>query len=537
MSCQVPLSVPDSSERMLRAGELRMRQLVEEMSSGVLLTDGQGVIRQVNPAARYLLNLCGQVEGEAVNRLAPFVMNRLRQPIDRLLFQQVEFDELIHMPDGEHIRQIRIKGRAVHEIGLPAQEFLFLMEESLSTEDRDHERVRLAEKLKRSQRMESFGLLAAGISHDINNVLTCVMGGAEILGEQLVERSGELQLAARQIADAAEHGAMMTRKVLSMARLEEGVHAPVNLSDVIKDVLLLLRRGLGPGIRIDLVQRDEELLIMGDTTSLHQVLLNLVMNARDALNGSGTLRIAAERCRMGDVRESFRLYRGGSLEILPAPDLDDECPVIRLEVQDNGCGMEPALLGQVFDPFFTTKDTDKGTGLGLHMVKEIALQTSGWLGLQSEPGTGTRFTMAFPMVRGGERLPDSKCGKLDLKPGQGTILVVEDDENVRKTMLEILGFLGYKAESAEDGLAAMELYRQDPNQWDLVLMDLKMPRMDGVETLRRMFLMNGQQRVLVSTGYASGDLIMRLKTLGSIPLINKPVRMAELSQELSRLMS
>jgi nitrogen-specific signal transduction histidine kinase/CheY-like chemotaxis protein len=398
--------------------------------------------------------------------------------------------------------------------------------------------LHLADKLRRSQRMESFGLLAAGITHDINNVLACVMGGAELLDATLENASDQTRRVLGQILNASERGASMTRKILSMARLEEGVPAPVKLSSVIQDVAGLMERSLEPGVSIQLDLPEQDLAVRGDTTSLHQIMLNLLLNAREALKGKGEIRITLEPGSMGELRSRIQSSAGTVWEVLPAYRLDDESPVMHLQIADSGCGMSSGLMHDVFDPFVSTKDPGKGTGLGLHMVRELVQQADGWLACASREGQGTAFSVAFPLYDGqAAAMPSAATESVSLEMGAGRILVVEDDPNVRRTMVEILQFLGYTTDSAVDGLEAMEMYQQSPAAWDLVLMDLKMPRMDGVETLRRMFMLNAAQRVLVSTGYANSDLVSQLEGLGEIPLISKPVRMTQLSQELKRLMN
>jgi two-component system, cell cycle sensor histidine kinase and response regulator CckA len=525
------------SERVLQHTEARFHSLMEALADGVLLAEPGGCIRAVNGAFHRLLETGGRALGCDLRQFAPLRRLGLGPELLALLGAGVEFERQVEVGLGGEPRACRVQGRTVRSPGGELLEVYLLVRDESAVTRLGEERSKLQLQLQRSQRMESFGLLAAGIAHDLNNVLSCIMGAADMLLAEQLDPVSRLRLA-QQVVEASERGAEMTRKVLSLARQEDGRRQPVNAGQVARDVFVLLRRSIDPRIEIELEVESGPLGVLADTASLHQILMNLGVNARDAMPAGGRLQVRCQRLGAREALADAPAFSGASLRTELA-ERWRESPagwVVRVEVLDNGTGMPPERLPWIFDAFYTTKAVEQGTGLGLSMVRQTVLELEGWLDVSSSLGQGTSFRVHLPLLDEGLR-PQSAGAAEALTQGKGRVLLVDDDEVVRQTTGEMLQALGYEVRTAGDGIAALERYSDDPNGWDLVLLDLMMPRMDGLETLRRIVQLRPEQRVLIATGYANQSILADLQRVAEVPVLMKPFRFAELSARIAGLLA
>ena len=376
------------------------------------------------------------------------------------------------------------------------------------------ERKRAEDQLREAQKLDAVGRLAGGMAHEINNMMTVVLGFCEfLLKDSKLPPDGLDDV--REIRHAAERAAGITRQVLAFSRQQIMQSEPLDLNAIVGDTETMLRRLLETPVEIVTRLTPGLPPIQGDRNHLGQVLVNLALNARDAMPNGGRLTIATETSRLSD------------------PDLVDHdgTPVppgeyVALRISDTGVGMDPLTVGRVFEPFFTTKPVGQGTGLGLSTVYGIVKQSHGFIWVTTEPGEGSTFTVAFPRshvpVGSGSRATEPR-----LTPVQGgeRILVVEDEPLVGSVTCRALEMMGYTVERADDGDAAISrISREDLPRVDLVLTDIMMPRIGGPELGRRLRLSDPNLPVLFMSGHPSEEMIHRGLLGGGEHFIQKPFR-------------
>lgn len=397
------------------------------------------------------------------------------------------------------------------------------------------ERRKLEEQLRHAQKMEAVGQMAGGVAHDFNNLLTAVLCNLALVRLPEDHPSAPHLAAAEQ---AVVRAAEVTGKLLGYARRNQLVSVPVHPNDAFKEAVSLLRHTLDPRIKMVVDVEPDCVPFQADPALLSQVLLNLCLNARDAMPGGGTLTLSASSV---DVTEA---------EAAMLPDEARPGRFVRLRVADTGSGMTDEVKARMFEPFFTTKEIGKGTGLGLPMVHGIVKQHRGWLTFTSEPGVGTRLDLFFPPATGeveiGRRpiqrswhtisLPDVSPSPPPVLPlpeptepllngTRTTILLVDDEQMIRDIGQIVLGRAGFSVLTAEDGAEAVEIFAREHATIDLVILDVTMPRMSGRDAFRRLVEIDPDVRVLFSTGYSSEDIA---ELDGSVGLLGKPYRAHEL---------
>lgn len=514
-----------------------LQTLLKQVGTGVLLADRQGIIRELNGPARELLDVQGSVVGRSLRHFVPLAACGLSAPVQALLDRLEAFEGEILLSGNKafSMRRSRVRGLPVQDRDGRLQDFLLVLDPPLEGPLDDVERTRLLNQLQRSQRMESFGLLAAGIVHDLNNVLACIMGAAELLDSHGTLDAESASLVA-QIAEATSRGALMTRKVLRVARLEDGGRETVQFNQVVRDVAVLMRRSVDPRISIRMELDSADSTVRAETTVLHQLLMNLCVNARDAMPEGGEMSLSTRRGTVMDLRDARREAGGLWMGEAQMAGLDPGRQLVQVEVRDTGTGIDLACLHRIFDPFFTTKEEGLGTGLGLAMVRKSVEELGGCLCVTTLKDWGTQFRLFFPWVDDmASRMPSLPKTERETVKGQGRVMVVDDDEVVRGTMCDLIRTLGYDVVPMPDGLAAVEAFMADSTGWDLVLLDLMMPRMDGMEALRRIRALKDDQAVLVVTGFAGQQNLQRLEQIAHVPLLMKPVKIRELSHWISDL--
>jgi PAS domain S-box-containing protein len=360
------------------------------------------------------------------------------------------------------------------------------------------ERKKLELQFRRSQRLESIGTLASGIAHDLNNVLTPILMAVKLLRKERPPADREVLLNAAQAS--VERGAQMVKQLLSFAGGMEGERVAVDLRYVVGEVRSLLQHTLPKAIQIEVRTPGELWTVRGDATQLSQVLMNLCVNARDAMPRGGRLTIALE---------NTRLHEGLSAVV---PDAHPG-PYVLMQVSDTGMGIPQELLERVFDPFFTTKEMGKGTGLGLSTAMGIVKSHGGFINIYSEEGQGTRINVFLPALESPESI-DSLSYKPATQSAAGAgecVLVVDDEEAIRRTAQIALQSNGYKTICAAGGAEAVAIYGQRGSEVDVVLLDMMMPGMDGLATIRSIRTMNPDARIVATSGLhvkgRSGDAI------------------------------
>ncbi|WP_224982545.1 response regulator [Geomonas agri] len=379
------------------------------------------------------------------------------------------------------------------------------------------ERQLMEEQLRQAQKMEAVGQLAGGVAHDFNNVLTVIAGYANILKMDLIPESDQHGLA-EQIVAAAERAAQLTRGLLAFSRKQAMSPQRCDLGDIVCHVEQFLGRVIGEDIQLKTEILPEPLPVQVDLAQIEQVLINLAANARDAMPGGGVFTIAT------GMREGGGHGVGGTAG-----------PHAVIIVADNGEGMDEETSRRIFEPFFTTKEVGKGTGLGMAIVYGIVQQHKGNITVSSNPGQGTVFTIELPLVEAGAALQPVAAQTTSPQTGSETILVAEDDPNVRSLVDMVLSRHGYQVILAEDGEEVVHRFRAEQDGIELVLMDIIMPRKNGIEAYAEIKKIQPEAKVLFTSGYTA-DFIQSRGMKEGVELIMKPVQPMELLRKVREVL-
>jgi PAS domain S-box-containing protein len=386
----------------------------------------------------------------------------------------------------------------------------------------------LQKQFHRAQRLEAIGTLASGIAHDLNNILSPILMAAGLLRSDTQSPSGQRML--NIIESSAERGAGIVKQVLTFARGAEGERVLIQPKHLIGELGKIMGQTFPKNIEVVTNFPPDLWPVIGDATQLHQVLLNLCVNARDAIlashpapNGMEPQRVLTLAAENTVVDEHFASTNPGAVY----------GPHIVLRVSDTGTGMTPEVMDRIFDPFFTTKEPGQGTGLGLATVLGIVKSHRGFLTVQSEIGRGTAFKVFLP-AEIGDHLPSKDDAPPPAPPrGKGElILVVDDEPPIREALVKTLESCNYRCFTAEDGSDALALYFARRGEIDVVLTDLAMAQMDGVRLVRSLRRIDPGVRVVVSSGHIQREVAQELETLGVKVLIEKPYNADQLLRAL-----
>ena len=377
------------------------------------------------------------------------------------------------------------------------------------------------EQLIHAQKMEAVGTLAGGIAHDFNNILLVITGYCELLLMSL--RTTDQHYASVQVIQkAAFRAADLVKQMLTFSRASETNPAPMKLNLQIEDEVSLLDRTIPKTIEIRMDLDPELKMINADSTQIDQIVLNLAINARDAMPEGGALTLRARNVTLDED------YCSRNLEVSPGE-------YVELSVSDTGTGMEKSIQERIFEPFFTTKDPGSGTGLGLSMVFGIVKAHGGHITCHSQPGAGTTFGVYFPVAEEVQEAKDGLIKKPD-HTGNETILIVDDEEMIRKFAGEMLEIIGYTVITAENGLKALEIYSQQAETIDLVILDLNMPIMNGIECLEAMAAVNPGLKALIATGYWVDSETKERLAKHAKGLISKPFKTEEFLRLIRKIL-
>jgi len=376
----------------------------------------------------------------------------------------------------------------------------------------EHKQMLLEQEMLHVQRLESLGVLAAGVAHDFNNLLTIIMGNADLLDRQTNEISREKEQITR-IVNAARGAADLCHKLLDYAG--KGGHAikRVNLSGMVNETLDLLRSTVSRQIQLNVSLEKACTYVTGDATLLRQVILNLGMNAAESINGKGAVWMSVHRMQVDAATLAFCI---GTNDMV-------EGEYICLEVRDTGCGMDTKTLNRIFEPFFTTKAT--GRGLGMGALLDIINAHQGGIQVESAPAKGTRFRVFLPLEK---TLPESPCEAVpnlednQVPDGCGMVLIADDESDILEMAGCILENAGYTILLAENGREAVDLFRQHSDAISLVVMDKTMPVMDGTEAIREIRHTHQDVPVLIATGHGKGEMASLLRDGTANEMLAKP---------------
>ncbi|MEW6734809.1 MAG: response regulator [Acidobacteriota bacterium] len=378
------------------------------------------------------------------------------------------------------------------------------------------EQRKLEQQLLHAQRLESIGTLTGGIAHDFNNLLAGILGYSELLKKKLDSSSGKLYNYASIIEQSARHGAELAQRLVAFARGGNLKSQTIDLNAVVEDTLKLLIRALGRSIEVESHLDAKLSPIEANSTLVQQILMNLCINARDAMPEGGKLTVLTKNFLLEEGAVPLGILRPGQFATLI--------------VEDTGTGMDQRTLERIFEPFFTTKEVGKGTGLGLAMVANIVKEAKGHIKVESELGKGTCFRIYLPVSA--QNWSEMEQTSSQITGGSETILVVDDEETLRYLAKDLLEAYGYRVLLAADGPEALDIYRRQCDEIALVLLDMVMPRMGGREIYHKLLEINPKAKVVLASGYCPAEEMDQIWTEGIMGFVQKPYQINDLAAEL-----
>ncbi|MCW0234367.1 MAG: PAS domain S-box protein [Ferrovibrio sp.] len=501
-----------------RESEARFRLLVDSITDyAIFLMDAEGMVLTWNTGAQ---NLTGVMPEEAIGKTRDvYYAEEARlndSPANALL---IAADKGRYVSEEWRVRKDGSKFwasvviSALRDTDGELRGFVNItrdMSERRQAED-------LRDQLRQAQKMEALGQLTGGVAHDFNNLLAVIVGNLELLTDRVSDQESHRLI--EQALRNAERGAELTRRLLAFGRQQTLKPARIDVNELVQGILDMLRRTLGDSISIQPALELDVYMVEVDPYQLENAILNIALNARDAMQGNGTLVIRTAITHLTEPR------------VMPTR----VAPVgtyVMVGVRDTGCGMSPDVAARVFEPFYTTKDVGKGSGLGLSMVYGFILQSGGYVELDSMPGAGTEFRLYLPALEGdllSARRPENE-------PGRRLVLCVDDNADVRATMTALLGSLGFAVLPAATAADALEELRRGL-PIDLLLTDIQMPGgMNGIELADRVLAKKPGMPILFMSGSAGEEQLHHTRYFGISEILPKPVRKAALAEALKKML-
>lgn len=524
------ISQRKASEQALKESEEKYRSIFENMAEGIYQVTEAGDFVSVNDALVKMLGYSSFADFSSLNYQTGFFYNNqdlaevIRHSHHAQLTKYVEVT--LRRKDGSPL-MVNLNPRIVRDDNGKIKYYEVIVIDVSDLKQTESERKKLEQQLIQTQRLESLGTLAGGIAHDFNNVLSMILMAAESM-KILSKDNDKLLRYSDMVSSSAERGAAIAKQLLLFARSENIDLQPVDLTHVITEVSDLLLHSFPKSIRIQTRFEAEHVLVLGNSGQIQQVIMNLSINGRDAMVE-----------KIGDSGEEGVLTL--ALQEVSGWDLTDEFPEARLEpyllltISDTGTGIEDGTLQRIFEPFFTTKERGKGTGLGLSIVHGIIRGHQGFITVKSEPGKGTTFYVYFPTIQASGFYGQSDDPGMDSR-GKGTILVVDDEELIRETLTEILKNAGYQILTGENGVEALEVYKKHRDKIDLIISDMGMPHMNGMELFKNLKSLDPEVRLIFSTGYLEHGSKSDLLQKGAKDVIFKPFRVQDLLNTITAAM-
>jgi signal transduction histidine kinase len=512
-------------ERQKSEAELRWRTAffeaqVDSSLDGVLVVDNKGTKILQNQRMNDIMHLPEDIAADPDDlRQREFVRTLIKDP-DQFI-EKIEY--LISHPDEISRDEVELlDGAILDRYSAPVRDKLGKYYGRIWTFRDITQSRQLEEQFRQAQKMESIGQLTGGIAHDFNNLLTVIQGCSEFLGEELRENPRQAKMA-QMILDAAQRGADLTHRMLAFARRQALQPRSVDVNALLVNLESFLRRTLTAEIELHVIPACQECTALIDPTQLESALINLCVNARDAMPAGGKLIVEA------GLAELDSAYAEQNPEVTPGE-------YIMVAVSDTGSGISPENIARVFDPFFTTKGVGKGTGLGLSMVYGFIKQSQGHVRIYSEPGHGTSIKLYLPIAGGEiEAIHPEPVFLADLH-GSETIVLAEDNDPVREFAVALLSDLGYRVLDAPNGKEALKIIRKH-KEARLLFTDVVMPGMNGRDLAIEACKLNPKLKVLYCSGYAEQAILQQWRLDKNVQLLNKPYSRLELAKKVRAILN
>ncbi|MBI4526026.1 MAG: PAS domain S-box protein [Deltaproteobacteria bacterium] len=541
------------AEEALRESEQRLNAILQTTSAVVYLMDAESRFIHINRRFEELFGIQNEeIRGKSVyDVFSSEIADAFNANNRRVLTEgrSLEFEEIVPQQDGVHVYTsvkaplLDLSGRPCGIVGVSTDiterkkiedklrdfnselekkvaERTTALEEANAALLRDmEERKRIEQQLRESQKMESIGTLAGGIAHDFNNILNVIRAYASLLEEHRCN-DGNIAETLKVINDAIEKGSSTVRQLMTIASKTRANLGPLDINAIMDDLARFLKQTFPKTVEISLKLRDDVPSVVADRNQIDQALLNLCLNARDAMPAGGRLTLRTGAVDAAEIRKRYS-------------DAEADRYVF-IEVADTGEGMDEGVRSRIFDPFFTTKETGKGTGLGLPVVYGIVRNHNGFIDVESQPKGGTVFRIYLPVIfvekdAGLEALTRRRALETGAADGAATILIVEDEENMLSLLRNRFTRLGFRVLAARDGEEAISLFLEHKRDIDVVLLDIGLPKISGQGVLLRIKKENPDIAVVVASGYVEPELKADLLKAGVKAFVDKPYDLRELA--------
>ncbi|MBS1792337.1 MAG: PAS domain-containing protein [Acidobacteria bacterium] len=520
----IDLTENRKAEEELRKSEERFRSLVNSIAQIVWTTDAEGrLLSALTPEGSVLQGTAAEQPLDWVELIHPDDRDRAVKQFEDSILTKSQFQTECRMKiyDGNY-RYFISRGTPVFEKDGTVREWVGTLTDITNNKLSEESLRQSEEQLRQAQKLESVGRLAGGIAHDFNNMLTAINGYSDLTLRRLAEND-PLRRNIEEIKKAGERSATLTQQLLAFSRRQILQVKVLEINQIINDSLVMLQRLIGEDIQIISALNPSINYVKADAGQLSQMLLNLVVNSRDAMPKGGTITIETDNIYFD---EDFTSRHAGAVI----------GNYVMLAVSDTGVGIDEDTLKQIFEPFFTTKEIGKGTGLGLSTVYGIVNQLGGYIDVKSKVNVGTTFEIYLPAIKSHRDSTENRRDFSNLKIGSETILLVEDEDLVRKLSQQVLEACGYQVVEARDGFEALDYCQKNENQVDLLLTDVVMPLMSGRELAEKIQLIKPEIRILFTSGYTEDAIVQHGIRDLEMNFIQKPFTFDELSRKVRELL-
>jgi len=510
------------SEAKLKESDNKFRSIFEQAALGVARVDLNGDWLEVN---KKLCDIMGYSPSELLSKTTENIVHsedlkNVHCATNQLLNEEIKNysnEQRYYTKTGDVI-WVNLTMSLVRDIHNQPDYFIFIVEDITTQKDSENKQITLTKQLQQAQKMEAIGNLAGGIAHDFNNMLGVIIGHCE-LGLSNIAATNALTENLKAISKAASHSAKLTRQLLTFARKQTIEPKVLSLNSSVSDMIQMLDRTIGESIRLSWKPTDDLWPVKVDPTQLDQVLVNLCINARDAISSMGEISITATNCVIDDstgVDDAYDIPLG---------------EYVKLSVSDNGCGMDDATMSHIFEPFFTTKAIGTGTGLGLSSIFGAVKMNHGFINVFSELDKGTRFNIYFCRAEPLKK-KSQKVTKTDSCEVTETILLVEDEESLLEIQSFVLERTGYTVLTASSGEQAEALLKKHSSKVDLLLSDVVMPDINGMELCDKLQRLHPELKVVFMSGHSSDAIGLQHKLEEGAFFLQKPFSITALTDKV-----